>query len=151
MSFAVSITYFSCKELYQCFICIYFGKLLYITEPGFCLSPMKPKASPASEHSLVFSSTPSSHTAYSPSSSPWSSLGHVTPTNLPSFSQSYASPGNSFLSTSGHLSFDRVSYKITPSTTSSKLWNVFLHFLTRMTLKTFCLLFKHIKIGLYKE
>jgi len=40
----------------------------------------------------------------------WSSGGGMTPTNLGSFSanHSYASPGNSFLSTSGHASLDRV-------------------------------------------
>ncbi|XP_060573852.1 transmembrane protein 209-like [Ruditapes philippinarum] len=80
-------------------------------DPGFMLSPVKPHSSPSSEHSLVFSSSPSSQTAYSPSSSPWSSLGHVTPTNIGSFTgaHSYASPGASFLSMSGshHTSFDR--------------------------------------------
>ncbi|XP_045161484.2 transmembrane protein 209-like [Mercenaria mercenaria] len=80
-------------------------------DPGFTLSPVRPLSSPGSEHSLVFSSSPSSQTAYSPTSSPWSSMGHVTPTNLGSFmgAQSYASPGASFLSTSGghYSSFDR--------------------------------------------
>lgn len=87
---------------------------LQFLDPGFTLSPVRPTASPDSEQSLIFTATPSSQTAYSPSSSPWSSLGHVTPTNLGSFSgvaaQSYASPGQSFLSTSGGCSsFDRVS------------------------------------------
>lgn len=78
-------------------------------EPGFTLSPIKAGRSPGSEHSLVFSSTPSSQTAYSPASSPWSSLGHVTPTNLGSFtgSQSYTSPGASFMSPVGQYSLDR--------------------------------------------
>lgn len=80
------------------------------------MSPVKQCKLPASEHSLVFSGSPSSQTAYSPSSSPWSSLGHVTPTNLGSFTggHSYASPGASFLSTSGghNASLDRVRCKI---------------------------------------
>ncbi|KAL4221292.1 hypothetical protein ACF0H5_019555 [Mactra antiquata] len=80
-------------------------------DPGFTLSPLRTSNSPSSEQSLIFNTSPSSQTAYSPSSSPWSSLGHVTPTNL-SFSgmaaQSYASPSQSFLSTSGgYPSFDK--------------------------------------------
>lgn len=87
------------------------------TDPGFTLSPMKPPSDHDSSTSLVFSpGTPSSQTAYSPSSSPWGSLGHVTPTNAGSFlgsSYSYASPGNSFITSppgyqSQHISFERV-------------------------------------------
>ena len=83
------------------------------SEPGFLLSPMRP-SSPSTDGSLIFSSTPSAGSPYSPSSSPWSSIGgHATPTNLGSFSGSYSyvSPSNSFASNqSGHVSFDRVRF-----------------------------------------
>lgn len=99
-----------------------FGRQVEITErqkqllgvrdndPGFQLSPQR-APSPSSDGSLIFSSTPPAGSPYSPSSSPWSSLGgHATPTNLGSFSGSYSyvSPSNSFTSNqSGHVSFDR--------------------------------------------
>ncbi|WAR14862.1 hypothetical protein MAR_004967, partial [Mya arenaria] len=43
----------------------------------------------------------------------WSSNAAMTPTNLGSFnaSHSYASPGNSFLSASGHASIDRSGFQ----------------------------------------
>ncbi|XP_052226126.1 transmembrane protein 209-like isoform X2 [Dreissena polymorpha] len=86
-------------------------------DPGFTLSPIRSPGAASSEPSLVFSSsTPSSsHTAYTPGSipsSPWGSGGQLTPTNLGSLSDSAHGYGagnssHSFLSNSGHASYDR--------------------------------------------
>lgn len=91
-------------------------------DSGFVLSPVKPLTEPK-EHSLVFASTPSNQAAYSPSNSPRSSLCHVTPASLGSFSisqysqKNYSSLGNSFLSTSGYQPYDQSSSYLLGNTT----------------------------------
>ena len=82
-------------------------------DSGFVLSPKKARLSMDGSKTLFGRNSPGTSAVYSPSSSPYSSFGHTTPTNMGSLSGSfnYASPTNSYMSASphGNVSFDRVS------------------------------------------